>query len=57
MSEPTLSDERAEAKRLAREQDAADLASGAKTREEMRGAFAFPRERVRIRLDLVRSFT
>jgi hypothetical protein len=55
--EPTLSEERAEAKQASREQDVRDLASGAKTREQLRqerGAFAFPR--LRIRYDLVKSF-
>lgn len=54
---PSLSQERAQEKRLARERDAQDLASGAKSREQLRqerSAFAFPR--MRVRLDLVRSF-
>lgn len=53
----SLSEERAQQKRISREQDANDLASGAKSREQLRqerSAFAFPRKR--IRLDLARSF-
>ena len=54
----TLSDERADDKRKAREQDERDLADGTKTREQLRrerSAFVFPR--VRVRLDLVEKFT
>ncbi len=43
--------ERAEEKRRSREADAAALASGGKTREQLRkenSAFAFPRSRVRL---------
>jgi hypothetical protein len=53
----SLSEERALEKRISRENDAKDLASGAKSREQLRqerSAFAFPRKR--IRLDLVRAF-
>ncbi|MCU0659071.1 MAG: hypothetical protein MUF64_28585 [Polyangiaceae bacterium] len=53
----SLSQERAQQKQLEREQDARALASGEKTREQLRaerGVFAFPS--VRLRLDLVKLF-
>ncbi len=56
--DPTLSAARALQKQEERAEDAQALVSGAKTHEELRaerGAFAFPR--VRVRLDKVESFT
>jgi hypothetical protein len=50
--------ERAVEKQRARAQDAQDLASGKKTREELRrknGLFAFPRHRVRINYSSARA--
>jgi hypothetical protein len=51
--------ERAREKAASREADARALASGAKSREQLRAensAFGFPRERVRIDFAGVRSF-
>jgi hypothetical protein len=53
----SLSEERAQQKQREREEDARALASGEKTREQLRaerGAFAFPN--TRLRLDLVKLF-